>query len=278
MHGQWSQAKALVGELSLHTVCQEARCPNLGECWSHGNVSFMILGDRCTRRCHFCSVATAKPGVVDAEEPGRLAEAVARLGLKYVVVTSVARDDLADEGSGMFAECIRAVRARTPGAQVEVLTPDFHARPELIRTVVEAGPQVFNHNVETVERLSPGIRPQAAYRRSLEVLRLAKAMGPAEMKTKSGLMVGLGERPEEVRRLLEELRGAGCEILTIGQYLRPTLEQREVAEFVPLERFEQYRVWGEEMGFSFVASAPYVRSSYNAYEALMPDANKNRTA
>ena len=268
VHGQWLQAKALVGELRLHTVCQEARCPNLGECWSHGNVSFMILGDRCTRRCHFCSVTTARPGEVDAEEPERLAEAVARLALKYVVVTSVARDDLPDEGAGMFAECVRAVQARTPEAQVEVLTPDFHARPELIRTVAEAGPQVFNHNVETVERLSPAIRPQAAYRRSLEVLRLARQMGPAGMKTKSGLMVGLGERPEEVRGLLEDLRGVGCDILTIGQYLRPTMEQREVAEFVPPERFEQYRSWGEEMGFSFVASAPYVRSSYNAFEAL----------
>lgn len=266
IHGQWAQAKALVGELRLHTVCQEARCPNLGECWSHGNVSFMILGDRCTRRCHFCSVTTARPGEVDTEEPRRLAEAVVRLGLAHVVITSVARDDLPDEGAGMFAECIRAVRERAPGAAVEVLTPDFHARRQLIGTVVGARPEVFNHNVETVERLSPAIRPQAGYRRSLEVLRLARELGGPGVKVKSGLMVGLGEQPEEVRQMLRDLRDAGCEIVTLGQYLRPTLEQREVAEFVPPERFSLYRSWAEEMGFSFVAAAPYVRSSYNAFE------------
>ncbi|MBI3323087.1 MAG: lipoyl synthase [Candidatus Omnitrophica bacterium] len=268
IHGQWARAKGLVEELKLHTVCEEARCPNLGECWSHGNVSFMILGDRCTRRCHFCSVTTARGLEVDPEEPRRLAEAVARLGLAHAVITSVARDDLPDEGAGMFAECVRAVRERCPGVAVEVLTPDFHARPALIREVVESGPEVFNHNVETVERLSRGIRPQADYRRSLEVLRLARELGRPGLKTKSGLMVGLGERPEEVRQTLRDLREAGCGILTIGQYLRPTLEQREVEEFVPPEQFELYGAWGRQMGFSSVASAPYVRSSYNAFEAL----------
>ena len=268
VHGQWDQAKQLVEELELHTVCQEAKCPNLGECWSHGNVSFMILGDRCTRRCSFCAVETARPGVVDPKEPERLAEAVARLGLKYVVVTSVARDDLEDEGAGHFAACIRAIRARTPQAQIEVLVPDFHARPELIRRVAEAAPEVINHNLETVARLQREVRPQAGYDRSLQVLRLAREMGSPEMKTKSGLMVGLGERLDEVRRTMEDLRAAGCQILTVGQYLRPTLNHREVGEFVPPERFELYRQWGEELGFSFVASAPYVRSSYNAFEAL----------
>ena len=213
-------------------------------------------------------MATARPGEADPEEPRRLAEAVVRLGLAYAVITSVARDDLPDEGAGMFAECIQAVQERAPAVQVEVLTPDFHARRELIGRVVEAGPQVFNHNVETVERLSRGIRPQADYRRSLEVLRLAREMGGPRLKIKSGLMVGLGERPEEVRETLLDLRDAGCRLLTVGQYLRPTLEQREVAEFVPPERFELYGTWGREMGFSFVASAPYVRSSYNAFEAM----------
>ena len=268
VHGQWNQAKELVRELGLHTVCQEARCPNLGECWSHGNVSFMILGDRCTRRCSFCAVTTARPGTVDAEEPGRLAEAVVRLKLQYVVVTSVARDDLADEGAGIFADSVRAIRARAPGVQVEVLTPDFHARRDLIRSVVGAGPAVYNHNLETVERLSRTVRPQADYRRSLEVLRLAKELGGEGLKTKSGLMVGLGERSEEVRQAMEDLREAGCELLTIGQYLQPTLDQAKVIDFISPEQFLVYRAWGRELGFSFVASAPYVRSSYNAFEAL----------
>ena len=268
VHGQWEQAKAVVRELELRTVCQEARCPNLGECWSHGNVSFMILGDRCTRRCSFCAVVTARPGPVDGEEPQRLAEAVARLGLQYVVITSVARDDLRDEGAGQFAESVRAVQARCPAAQVEVLTPDFHARPDLIRQVTQARPAVYNHNLETVDRLQRPVRPQAGYQRSLEALRLAKTLGPAEMKTKSGLMVGLGERPEEIRQAMADLREAGCGILTIGQYLRPTPAHPAVQEFVPPDRFEQYRCWGLEMGFSFVASAPYVRSSYNAFEAI----------
>ncbi len=268
LHGQWSQAKALVEELRLHTVCQEARCPNLGECWSHGNVSFMILGDRCTRRCAFCAVTTGRPQAVDWEEPERLAEAAARLGLKYVVLTSVARDDLQDEGSDLFAACVRRLKERMPGVLVEVLVPDFHARSELILTVVKAKPEVYNHNLETVERLSREVRPQAEYGRSLRVLRLSKEMGGKGLKTKSGLMVGLGERPEEVRRSLEDLREAGCDLLTIGQYLQPTPIHRPVAEFIPPEQFDLYRSWGEEMGFSFVASAPYVRSSYNAFEAL----------
>lgn len=267
VHGRWEAAKSVVRELDLHTVCQEARCPNLGECWSHANVSFMILGDRCTRRCGFCAVETARPRPVDEDEPRRLAEAVAELGLQYVVVTSVARDDLPDEGATLFAASVRAVRRRCPATQVEVLTPDFHARPELIGRVVKAGPAVYNHNVETVERLSRSVRPQADYRRSLHLLRLAKTLGPVGMKTKSGLMVGLGEGPEEVRRLLGDLREAGCDIVTIGQYLRPTPAHRPVHEFIPPERFERYRAWGLQMGFSFVASAPYVRSSYNAFEA-----------
>ena len=268
VHGQWDQAKTIVQQLNLHTVCQEARCPNLGECWSHGNVSFMILGDRCTRRCSFCAVETARPGPVDEQEPDRLAEAVAQLGLRYVVVTSVARDDLKDEGAALFAESVRAIHQRCPETQVEVLTPDFHARPELIGSVTQAEPAVYNHNLETVRRLSRSVRPQADYDRSLNVLQVAKSSGSVSMKTKSGLMVGLGERPEEVRESLADLRAVGCDIVTIGQYLRPTLAHQPVQEFIPPDQFERYRIWGMEMGFSFVASAPYVRSSYNAFEAV----------
>ncbi|MBI3333165.1 MAG: lipoyl synthase [Candidatus Omnitrophica bacterium] len=272
-HGRWSQAKALVSELNLHTVCQEARCPNLGECWSHGNVSFMILGDRCTRRCSFCAVATARPAAVDPEEPRRLAEAVVRLRLRYVVVTSVARDDLPDEGAGAFAECVRAIRQRDPSVLLELLTPDFHARPALIERILSEGPDVYNHNLETVERLSRAVRPQADYRRSLEVLRLAREIGGDRLKVKSGLMVGLGEGREEVRAAMEDLRAAGCDILTIGQYLRPTLEHRPVSEFVAPEIFDLYRRWASDLGFSFVASGPYVRASYNAFEAFQGEEN-----
>lgn len=268
VHGQWEKAKQLVRELRLHTVCQEARCPNLGECWSHGNVSFMILGDHCTRACSFCAVQTARPQKVDTEEPHRLAQAVVQLGLKYVVVTSVARDDLPDEGAGSFAASIRAIKEQAPGVQVEVLTPDFHARAELIGQVVEASPEVFNHNIETVRRLNRSIRPQANYDRSLKVLEIAKRMGNRDMKTKSGLMVGLGEEPEEILETMQDLRAVGCEILTIGQYLQPTLSHRPVSEFVRPERFSSYRAWGMQLGFHFVASAPYVRSSYNAFEAF----------
>lgn len=268
VHGQWHHARELVQELGLHTVCQEALCPNLGECWSHGNVSFMILGDRCTRRCSFCAVTTGHPESVDWDEPRRLAEAVKRLALQYVVVTSVARDDLADEGSGLFAACIAAIKSAGSGVRVEVLTPDFHAKRHLIRTVLEAGPDVYNHNVETVPRLSRNVRPQADYERSLQVLRIAKECAPHPVKTKSGIMVGLGETPQEVRQVLADLREVGCDLLTIGQYLQPTLRHQKVLEFVAPEQFEMYRQWGEDLGFEFVASGPYVRSSYNAFEAF----------
>ncbi len=268
VHGQWELAKSLTRELKLHTVCEEARCPNLGECWSHGNVSFMILGDRCTRRCPFCAVTTGRPLGEDLEEPKRLAEAVARLKLQYVVITSVARDDLPDEGSGAFAETVRAIKCRVPFAQVEVLTPDFHAHRSFLDTVVRAGPQVYAHNLETVRRLSRRVRPQADYDRSLEVLRIAKELGQGRIKMKSGLMVGLGEEPEEIRQAMVDLRQVGCEILTIGQYLRPAPNHPAVARFISLEQFSLYRAWGLALGFSFVASGPYVRSSYNAFEAV----------
>ena len=265
---QWQATKATVKTLRLETICERARCPNLGECWSHGNVSFMILGDICTRRCGFCAVTTGRPLAVDLEEPGRLAEAIAGLSLQYVVVTAPARDDLPDEGAGQFATVIRAIRARTPSVGIEVLTPDFHGRSECIAQVVEARPDVFSHNLETVRRLSPAIRPQARYERSLAVLAEARRLGSGTVRTKSGFMVGLGEQPDEVHALLRDLRAVACDLLTIGQYLQPTTQQRLVREFVPPARFAEYRRWGMALGFDHIASGPYVRSSYNAFEAL----------
>lgn len=274
--GRWEATSEVIRSLGLQTICESARCPNLGECWSHGNVSFMILGGICTRRCAFCAVTTGRPGEVDSDEPQRLSEAVTRLGLQYVVVTAPARDDLDDEGAWQFAATIRTLKARVPSIGVEVLTPDFHGRGELIEKVVEAGPDVFSHNLETVRRLSPTVRPQARYDRSLAVLRCAQRLGAGRVKVKSGFMVGLGEQPQEVWTLMEDLRGAGCQLLTIGQYLQPTLAQRPVTESVPLERYAEYRQWGMDLGFEHVASGPYVRSSYNAYEALQVTSDKLR--
>lgn len=265
---QWQATKDALAAHRVSTICEEARCPNLGECWSHGNVSLMILGEACTRRCGFCAVTTAKPAAPDPDEPSRVAAATAQLGLQYVVLTAPARDDLPDEGAGQFAAAIRAIRVATPAVGIEVLTPDFHARPELLAQVVTAGPDVFSHNLETVRRLSPSVRPQARYDRSLAVLREVRRIAGPQVQTKSGFMVGLGETPEEVRALLRDLREAGCALLTIGQYLQPTLAQRPVAEFIAPARFAEYRAWGVSIGFRHVASGPYVRSSYNAYEAL----------
>jgi lipoic acid synthetase len=228
----------------------------------------MILGDRCTRRCSFCAVSTAKPAGVDEEEPKRLAQAVSQLKLRYVVVTSVARDDLEDEGSEIFALCVAEIKKVSPQTQVEVLTPDFHGKEKLIEQVVSSKPEVFSHNLETVRRFSKALRPQADYERSLSVLRTAKRCGGAGSKTKSGLMMGLGERREEVRQALVDLRKVGCDIVTIGQYLQPTPWHPAASDFVSPEGFESYRLLAKELGFSFVASGPFVRSSYNAFEAL----------
>ena len=228
----------------------------------------MILGDRCTRRCSFCAVQTARPTEVDVEEPQRLAQAVRELKLRYVVVTSVARDDLFDEGSGIFAACVSAIKKSSPRTHVEVLTPDFHARRQWIGRVVESHPEVFSHNIETIRRLSKAVRPQADYERSLSVLRAAKELGDRDLRIKSGLMVGLGETPEEVRETLADLKGTGCDIVTIGQYLRPTLEHPAPVDFVSPEKFQSYRRLAYSLGFSHAASGPFVRSSYNAFEAL----------
>lgn len=255
--------RRLLDGLKLNTVCVEARCPNLNECWSRGTATFMILGDECTRRCGFCAVGTAKPKPPEDDEPERMAEAAAQLGLRHVVITSVARDDLPDEGAGHFARCIAAVRNRLPLATVEVLVPDFHGKPELIRIVTGARPEVYNHNLETVARLQKKARPAARYERSLNVLRTAKELDPRAM-TKSGLMVGLGETTEELQEAMRDLRSANCDLLTIGQYLRPGDHYLPVERYYPPEEFDELAAFARELGFGAVASGPFVRSSYFA--------------
>lgn len=259
------EVERMMRDARLHTVCESARCPNLGECWSKKTATFMILGDICTRNCGFCAIKVGRPGALDPQEPMRLAETARAMGLKHIVVTSVARDDLPDEGAGQFAATIHALRAEIPNAIVEVLTPDFKGKAWCIKIVVDAGPDIYNHNIETVERLSPQVRPQAKYRRTLEVLQTVKRMNSA-IYTKSGLMLGLGETREEVIQTLRDLREAGVDAITIGQYLRPTMKHLPVQEYVHPEAFAEYERVGEEMGFLFVASGPFIRSSYNAIE------------
>ncbi|HBT46774.1 MAG TPA: lipoyl synthase [Peptococcaceae bacterium] len=263
--GSLEATRKLLEELQLNTVCQSALCPNLGECFSRRTATFMILGKTCTRNCRFCAVEGGRPEPVDPDEPRRVALAAARLGLKHVVVTSVTRDDLPDGGAAQFAATIHALRERLPGAIIEVLTPDFQGERASLARVVEARPHIFNHNVETVPRLYPQVRPAADYRRSLEVLRTVKELAP-DVYTKSGMMVGLGETREEVEEVMADLREVGCDILTIGQYLRPSPRHLSVEEFVPPETFEYYGEAARKMGFLYVASAPFVRSSYNAAE------------
>jgi lipoic acid synthetase len=255
--------KALVSDLKLHTVCEEAQCPNRWECWSQGTATFMIAGDRCTRACGFCAVTTAKPFPLEADEPQRVAEAVRRMRLKHVVVTAVARDDLADGGAEHFARTIRAIREVGPEINIEVLTPDFHAKDACLEVVLEAGPQIFNHNLETVERLTPVVRSRAKYRRSLEVLARVKQLAPA-MVTKSGLMLGLGETEPELFQAMDDLREAGVQVLTLGQYLRPSPQHLPVVEYIHPEVFERHKELAYAKGFEFVASGPMVRSSYHA--------------
>jgi lipoic acid synthetase len=268
------ETRKLVNGLRLNTVCVEARCPNLTECWSRRTATFMILGELCTRRCRFCAVTTRKPLPPEEDEPERLAEAAAHLKLRHVVITSVARDDLPDEGAGHFARCIRATRARLPHATIEVLVPDFHARPELIQIVCDARPDVYNHNVETVASQQKRIRPGARYQRSLDVLRIVKNMA-ADIKTKSGIMVGLGETQAELVQTMKDLRAVGCDLLTIGQYLRPSEKQVPVEKFYPPAEFARLAHIAKELGFEGVASGPFVRSSYFA-EALYADASRRR--
>lgn len=258
--------KQLMRALKLHTVCESARCPNIGECWQHRTATFMILGNLCTRRCGFCAVPKGRPaGEVDWGEPERVAEAAAGMGLKYVVVTSVDRDDLEDGGSKIFAQTIQALRRRIPGCKVEVLIPDFRGSDEALETVLAARPDILNHNIETVPRLYPVARRGSRYERSLRLLRRSREVVPS-IPTKSGLMVGLGETFEEVRALLAELAAAGVNIVTIGQYLRPSGEQLPVARFWRPEEFAALKREGEWLGIRHVESGPLVRSSYHAHE------------
>jgi lipoic acid synthetase len=259
--------RRILRELQLTTVCEAARCPNIGECFTRPTATFMIAGDRCTRRCGFCAVDTARPGPLDADEPARIGEAARRMGLRHVVITAVARDDLVDGGAEHFAATICAVRAVAPEARIEVLTPDFKDKEGPLRTVLAAEPDVFNHNLETVPRLSPTVRPQAGYRRSLHVLAEAKRIRPAGA-TKSGLMVGLGEMPEEIYEVMADLRTADCDVFTIGQYLQPTREHLPVLEYVTPEVFAEYARVGRSLGFRHVAAGPFVRSSYHAEETF----------
>ncbi|MFZ1072700.1 MAG: lipoyl synthase [Verrucomicrobiia bacterium] len=260
----FAHTRSLLDELKLHTVCESAKCPNHWECWSKGTATFMIAGDRCTRACGFCAVTTAKPFALEADEPARVAEATRRMRLRHIVITAVARDDLADGGAEHFRKTIETVRELNPGIMIEVLVPDFNEHDESIETVLAADPHIFNHNLETVRRLTPLVRSRATYDRSLSVLRKVKTKRGGTIYTKSGMMLGLGETEEEVVVALEDLRRAGCDILTLGQYLQPTLKHLPVAEFVPPEVFDAYGRIARTLGFVHVASGPVVRSSYHA--------------
>jgi lipoic acid synthetase len=263
----FNQVRAIIEAGRLHTVCQEAQCPNIWECYSHRTATFLIMGERCTRNCRFCAVTSGTPEPLDPQEPAHVAEAVERMGLKYVVITSVTRDDLPDGGATHFAATLQAIRRRIPQVEIEVLIPDFQGNRVSLQTVLSARPDVLNHNIETVPRLYPQVRPQADYRRSLELLRHAAQAAP-EIPTKSGLMLGLGERPEEILQTLADLHQVACRILTLGQYLQPSPEHLPVDAFVPPEDFEIWRKAALDLGFSEVASAPFVRSSYRAKESF----------
>ncbi len=277
MSHRWEHVRDMLQGLGLHTVCSGAHCPNQAECYARGTATFLILGERCTRSCRFCAIDhAAQLAPPDPDEPARVAEAAARLRLRHVVITSVTRDDLPDGGSAHFAAAIAAVRARLPQAVIEVLTPDFQGAEPAIDTVLAAHPHIFNHNVETVPRLYAPVRPQALYARSLGVLEHAKRHAPG-VHTKSGLMVGLGERDDEILAVLRDLRGVGCDIVTIGQYLAPSPGHAPVIEFVPPERFGEYERQGRAMGFAAVAAGPFVRSSYHAEEVFRTAAGEAGT-
>ena len=260
--------KSIVSRLGLHTVCQSARCPNQGECWKRHTATFMILGNVCTRNCAFCSVKSGRPEALDPDEPARVAEAVRELGIKHAVITSVTRDDLTDGGAAHFARTVEAVRAANPGTTVEVLVPDFLGDEAPVRTVLASVPEVFGHNIETVERLYDALRRRKiTYRDALRVLETAAAHHSGSI-VKSALMVGHGEEPAEVRATLRDLLAAGCEAVAIGQYLRPTPKQRRVTAFVPPEQFKEYEVLAYQLGFKFAIAGPFVRSSYRSEELL----------
>ena len=262
----FARTRSLLDELKLHTVCESAKCPNHWECWAKGTATFMIAGDRCTRACGFCAVSTAKPLALEADEPARVAEATRRMKLKHVVITAVARDDLKDGGADHFRQTIEKVRELNPGIVIEVLVPDFLDNDTSIEMVLNANPHIYNHNLETVRRLTPDVRHRATYDRSLSVLKKVKEKRGDTIYTKSGIMLGLGETEDELLQALRDLRASQCDILTLGQYLQPTIKHLPVQEFVRPEKFAEYKAVAEEMGFVHVASGPMVRSSYHADE------------
>jgi lipoic acid synthetase len=268
---RYQRLKSLMRENALHTVCEEAHCPNVGECWNAGTATFMILGDVCTRSCGFCAVTTGRPGEIDQMEPYRVARAVRTLGLDYVVITSVNRDDVESGGAEVFAACIRAIRHDDASVRVEVLIPDFKGNWDALRDVVDARPFVLNHNIESVPRLYRRVRPQARYDRSLELIRRAKEMAP-EMLTKSGFMVGLGETRDELFTVMRDLRDHGCDIVTIGQYLRPSKQHLPVERYYDPSEYQAFRDFGAELGFTHVEAGPLVRSSYHAEKQSALDA------
>ena len=259
--------KQMMKELQLQSVCEEAHCPNIGECWEAGTATFMILGDVCTRNCAYCAVAHGRPPALDLDEPRRVGDAVAQLGLRHAVITSVDRDDLPDFGAGIFAETIRQIHTRLPGCSVEVLVPDFQGNEASIRTVLEARPEIYNHNTETVPRLFKRARPGGRYERVLEIFRLAKRIAP-DIPTKTGIILGLGETNEEVVETMRELRTVDVDILTLGQYLRPSADHIPLDRYVTPEEFRWFRETGLAMGFRHVESGPLVRSSYHAWEQV----------
>lgn len=262
----YTQVKRIVKEHKLHTICEDGRCPNMGECWGAGTATFMILGNICTRSCSFCAVATGRPTEYDRDEPFRVAEAVRLMGVKHCVITSVNRDELKDKGAGVWADTIREVKKQNPDTTIETLIPDFKAQWDLLYAVLDAGPDVVSHNMETVERLYRLVRPQAKYHRSLEQIQRTKEYG---RRTKSGAMLGLGESVEEVEQLMNDLHNHGCDVLTLGQYLQPTKLHLDVKEFVHPDRFKYYEEKGLSMGFRFVESGPMVRSSYHAEKHVL---------
>jgi len=270
----FARTRSLLDELKLHTVCESAKCPNHWECWSKGTATFMIAGDRCTRACGFCAVSTAKPLALEADEPARVAEATRRMKLKHVVITAVARDDLKDGGADHFRQTIDKVRELNPGIVIEVLVPDFLDNDASIEMVLAADPHIYNHNLETVRRLTPDVRHRATYDRSLSVLRKVKEKRGDTIYTKSGVMLGLGETEEELFQAMRDLRASNCDILTLGQYLQPTLHHLPVREFVRPEKFAEYKMVAEGMGFVHVASGPMVRSSYHADEFALPSGTR----
>jgi lipoic acid synthetase len=263
----FNELKAMMRERKLNSVCEEAKCPNIHECWSNRTATFMILGKICTRACRFCAVTSGLPNELDLEEPEHVAQSVYDMGLKHVVITSVARDDLADEGSSVFAQTIHAVRRLNPLTGIEVLIPDFGGRKELLHNVLEAKPDILNHNMETVERLSDQVRAKAKYRRSLALLHHAKEIIPGQ-KTKSGIMLGLGEELEEILQTMRDLREVDCNILTVGQYLQPTVKHLPIRKYYTPDEFKYIKEQGMAMGYSHVESGPLVRSSYHAHEQV----------